>query len=182
MQPNSLDTSKPAKTHYMTVFRVNYLNRMLGKLQELLDSHIQMCDEFDWYEENFLSEDTDDSLGFVFVACQVFISGTVGDVIGKHNFTYKEKEKALKNAPKFKGFRTKIELINAAANYYKHKDESEIAGDTLKIMEGFGLLKEDYPLLSARELLIGEQPICILANFLIGWRNHVFNTLLKNEA
>lgn len=159
----------------MTQFRVGYLNRVLLKLQELLNEHLALCDEYDWYEEHFLDEDTEETLGFVFVACQVFISGTVGDVVGREKFSFKEKEKLLKNAPQFKGFRTKIELINAAANYYKHKDESELSGDTLRIMEGFGLLKADYPLTTALEDLIGENPIAELSEFLIGWRNHLFN-------
>lgn len=178
MHPISLDTTKPTKTHYMTVFRMNYLNRMLGKLQDLLDDHIAMCDQYEWYEENFLAEDSDETLGFAFVACQVFISGTVGDVIGKDKFSFKEKEKVLKNAPLFKGFRTKIELINAVANYYKHKDESEISGETLKIMNGFNLLKEDYPFAVALELIIGNQRITDLADYLFGWRNHVFNSII----
>jgi hypothetical protein len=119
---NSFRYEKAPKNALYDVVPINYLNRVLVKLQELPDSHIEMCDEYDWYEENFLSEDSDETIGFVFVACQVFISGTVGDVIKKDKFTYKEKEKVLKNAPQFNGFRTKIELINAAANYYKHKD------------------------------------------------------------
>jgi hypothetical protein len=173
--PTTLNTATPVATHYMTSFRINYLNRVLAKLQELLDEHLALCDEYDWYEESFLAEDTEETLGFVFVACQVFISGTVSDVIGKGKFTYKEKEKALKNAPQIKGFRTKIELINAAANYYKHKDESELSGDTLKIMEGFDLLKADLPLTTALEDLIGDSLIVALSEILIGWRNHLFN-------
>jgi hypothetical protein len=46
-------------------------------------------------------------------------------------------------------------------------------------MDGFGLLKDEYPLLPAKELLIGEQRVSVIADFLVGWRNHVFNTLLQ---
>lgn len=112
-----------------------------------------------------MAEDTEETLGFVFVACQVFISGTAGDLIGTDKFIYKEKENLLKDAPQFKGFRTKIELINAAANYYKHEDERELSGDTLKIMEGFGLLQADLPLTTALKDMIGNSPIAALSNF-----------------
>lgn len=147
----------------------------------LLDSHQQSCDEFDWYRENFLAEDTDETLGLVFVACQVFIAGTVGDVIGKGNFNLKQKEKVLKNDVQFRGFRTRIELINAIANYYKHKDEGEITGDTLKIMEGYQLLKENYPVLTAYELLAEDWTVSSLASYLFDWRNHIFNSAIAPE-
>ena len=174
--PTVLNTAKPELTHYMTSLRISNLNRMLAKLQELLDEHLALCNEYDWYEENFLAENTEETMGFVFLACQVFISGTVGNVIGRDKFTYKEKEKLLKNAPQFKGFRTKIELINAAANYYKHKDESELSGDTLKIMQGFGLLEKDFPLITTLEELSEDRTVATLSEYLIGWRNHLFNS------
>lgn len=162
MHPLILDSREPDKTHFMTSFRINHLNMFLNKLQELLGDCKDMCKELDWYEENFLLEDWEDTLGFVFITCQIFISSTIGDVLGKNNFTQKDKERILKNAPQFNGFRTKIELINAIANYYKHKEESNLSGDTLKILKGYNLLTKEFPITETLALIVEDNKLTSL--------------------
>lgn len=84
------------------MFRRNYLERVLSKMQELIDSHIEMNNTTEWYDGLFLLEDSEETLGFVFVACQTFIVATIADSSGKGlkpQLSGKEKERAMKNAP-----------------------------------------------------------------------------------
>ena len=110
MYPKSLDSAVPTKTHFMNSFRQNYLERVLQKMDELLASHREMYDESEWYDSTFFFEDAEETLGFVFVACQVFISGTIADCSNRSEMPVptKAKEKAMKNAPQFNGARTRL--------------------------------------------------------------------------
>lgn len=45
--PIVLNTATPKLTHYMTSFRISYLNTVLAKLQELLDEHLAFSDKYD---------------------------------------------------------------------------------------------------------------------------------------
>jgi hypothetical protein len=181
MYPRELNTAKPEKTHFMSLFRKNYLERVLAKLQELMDSHVEMFNNEGWYDGIFLNEDCEETLGFVFVACQTFIVGTIADSSENRtngDLSFKDKERAMKNAPQFKNARTKIELINAVANYYKHKDEGKPLGETKKILEAYNLLSEDFPINEAFSILTENHKIETIADYLCGWSNHLFNTAL----
>lgn len=188
MYPNELIDSKPERTHYMTSFRRNYLNRVLSKLQELMDSHFEMHENNEWYDGLFLNEDCQETLGFVFVACQTFIVGVVADStnINEPELTFKEKDKiksqAMKNAPQFRKARTKVELINALANYYKHRDEGEVMGETKRILESYKLLEEEFLINEAFHMITEDNKIETLANFLFSWSNHMFNTIPENTG
>jgi hypothetical protein len=182
MYPASLNSNKPIKTHYMNSFRENYLNRVLYKLQELLDDHEAMYMNEEWYDGIFLNEDCEETLGFVFVACQVFITGTIADASGKGRNTeidFKDKERLMKDAPRFLNQRSKVELINAVANYYKHKDEGIPKGETKRILDAYDLLSKEFLINEAFTLITGESKLESLSSFLFSWRNHVFNTLLN---
>jgi hypothetical protein len=180
MYPKELDTRKPKLTDWMTLFRKEYLSRVLDKLQELLDSHEEMCQTAGWYDGDFLLEDREETLGFVFVACQVFITGCIADSLGridKPAISPDVKARIMKNAPQFKRQRTKIELINAVANYYKHKDEGETSGSTKKILDGYNLLNKDFPINEALTLITVDDKLETLKEYLLNWRDHLFNTL-----
>ncbi|RZJ76283.1 MAG: hypothetical protein EOO45_02840 [Flavobacterium sp.] len=166
----------------MNSFRENYLERVLQKMDELMDSHKKMYDEAEWYDSTFFFEDAEETLGFVFVACQVFILGTIADCADRSEMPIptKAKEKAMKNAPQFNGARTKIELINSVANYYKHKDEGTPLGETKKILDCYKLLDDEFPISEAFRIITVDEKIDSLAKFLYDWRNHMFNCKIKN--
>lgn len=62
MYPKELNSDIPKRTHWMNLFRNDYLSRVLDKLQELLDSHEAMCQNEGWYDETFLFEDQEETL------------------------------------------------------------------------------------------------------------------------
>lgn len=164
------------------MFRRNYLERVLKKMQELIDSFIEMNESTPWYDGIFLLEDSEETLGFAFVACQTFIAGTIADTSGKEArlIEDKDKKRAMKNAPLFKNQRTKIELINAVANYFKHKDEGPPFGKTKEILDSYHLLDREFPINGAFELLAEDFKIHSLATFLYEWSNHLFNELISS--
>jgi len=180
MYPKELDIRKPELTHWITSFRINYLTRTLDKLQELLADHEEMYQTAGWYDETFLFEDQEETLGFAFVACQVFISGCIADSLGRTDKTaisQDDKARIMKNDLQFKGQRTKIELINAVANYYKHKDEGEPSGSTKKILDAYQLLTKEFPINEAFTLITENEELQTLSEYLLNWRNHLFNSL-----
>lgn len=182
MYPKELNIGKPEKTHYMSMFRQNYLDRVLTKLQELMNTHYEMHENSDWYDGIFLNEDCQETLGFVFVACQTYIVGTIADTtnMNEPGLNYKKKEKikarAMRNAPQFINSRTKIELINAVANYYKHRDEGDPSGHTKDILDEYYLLEEDFPINEAFAIITKDYKIETLSSYLFNWSNHMFNT------
>lgn len=182
MYPKELNTSEPIKTHYMSMFRKNYLNRVLDKLQELIDEHVEMFDNEEWYDGIFLNEDCEETLGMVFVACQTFIVGTIADSLCRDSASElknEDKVKAMKNAPQFKNAGTKIELINAVANYYKHKDEGKPHERTRKILDSYGLLSAEFPINEAFDILTENHKVQTLAEYLYDWGSHLYNERLS---
>lgn len=83
--------------------------------------------------------------------------------------------------PQLKNLRTKIELINAVANYYKHKDEGTPLGQTKEILDAYRLLDEEFPINAAFELLTEDYKIETLAQYLYDWSNHLFNELIYSS-
>lgn len=179
MYPDKLLSTKPVMTHYMSHSRRNYLDRVLLKLQELMNSNFEMSKAHSWYDGLFLNEDCEETLGFVFIACQKFIVGTIGDFSKTEldaRLTNEEKKAAMKNAPLFGDVYTKIELINAVANYFKHIDEGELRKETRRILDAYNLLSEEFPINRAFELLTEDFKIESLSSYVYSWSNHMLNS------
>ena len=101
--------------------RVNdYDMQFLEELLELLDGHIERLSanvpEFIDADSWGVHDSTEYTVGLGFVACQSYLAATYGDL-------KVEKVAALKSGPKHASGRPIVELINHAANFWKHPDE-----------------------------------------------------------
>ena len=119
-------------------------------------------------------------IGFGFVACQTYATA----VVSRSKFKSKKHE-ALVLGPKHRTGQSVIQLINAAANHWKHSPEWSLdtpttqAKQTLKVISSLGVdTNGSYPVANMlHEILAPHQArFENLLPFLMQWRD-----ILKNE-
>lgn len=121
--------------------------------------------------------------GAVLVACQAYAVGTVSDVneISNSNIKkidlYKFQEITIREY-------TFVELINALANFFKHREEwsSWPVNETTKTLRYFGINENtEFPLYVGIRILIGDsEDLRGLCAILENWRFSLLNIRSKN--
>lgn len=118
--------------------------------------------------------------GFGFVACQAYMTATYG-------FLKISKLKALSVGPSHRTGHRVVELVNHAANYWKHHDEwplDKSPGNQNRIKQAFDAVgfpvDVDYPLSGVLTELVAPKPASFapLVQMLAIWRD----ALRKNAA
>jgi hypothetical protein len=159
------------------------INTGLAAIQERLDTE-------EWFDGIHAREHAEPLFGLVFVAAQTYAIGTVSDLNSVRMSRRKPKKEKLYcyacDTVSLKGGVTRIQLINASANYFKHHDEwsrwptrGKGAYDT-KTLGRVGIdEKTEFPCIDAIELLCGSNwDLIALYQILKEWRAHLFGTLL----
>ena len=99
---------------------IQYDLELLKELVQLIDQQIgkicQLCSEVDDPDSLGYFDRAEHVTGLGFVACQTFISSVLGN-LGV------SKRVALAIGPSHSGGNTKAQIINYAANYWKHNNE-----------------------------------------------------------
>ena len=129
--------------------------------------------------------------GLGFVAAQSYALGTVSDLNSIRMSRHKPKKEKLDcyacDTIARKGSVTRIQLINASANYFKHHDEwarwptgSERGAHDTRALGCVGITeKTEFPCIAAVDLLCGTSwELIVLHQILKEWRVHLFSTLL----
>ena len=124
-------------------------------------------------------------LGLGFVAVQTYALGTFCDLnrirecSGKSIVT--KTDCYASDTILVKGKATRIQVINATANYFKHHDEWSQwpTNETTKILASVGIVKNtEFACVEATRLLCGQTlKLIVLHQIVKEWRNHVFSTL-----
>jgi hypothetical protein len=101
--------------------RIETIKNIIEPFQKQLDKVIELCenDNLDWWD-NFYADDTEHLVGTVFIVLQNYINSSISDLfpeLTKLHSKYTSDKKVYKNLKT-----TRIELIIALANYYKHRD------------------------------------------------------------
>ena len=131
------------------------------------------------------SEHAEPLFGLGFVAAQTYALGTVSDLNRIRNSRGKP---ALKNFECYKcdpitliGKVTRIEVICATANYFKHHDEwpGWPANETTKTLSRVGITQTSgFPCSEATELFCGKSWEFVVVHQVVKeWRVHVLNSL-----
>jgi hypothetical protein len=116
--------------------------------------------------------------GFGFVACQTYVTA----VASRSQFKNKKHE-ALALGPKHRTGRTMAQLINAAANHWKHSPEWSLdapttqAKQTLELISGLGVdTNGSYPVVNMLHEMLTPHParFANLIPFLTQWRDALF--------
>jgi len=156
----------------------------LAAIQERLDT-------VEWFDDATYHAETLFGLGFV--AAQSYALGTVSDLntlrMGRHKPKKNKLECYACDSIKVKGAVTRVELINACANYFKHHDEWERgrwptsgrgAHDT-KTLRSVDIIEKTpcTPCIDAVDLLCGTTwKLIVLHQIVQEWRAHLFSKLL----
>ncbi len=162
------------------------INAGLAAIHKRLDTE-------EWFDGIWAREYAEPLLGLGFVAAQTYAVGTVSDLNSIRISRGKSKAENLKNYKCYtqdtfiKGDVTRLQLINAAANYFKHHDEwgarwpmEKPDGYTTETLGKVGITeKTEFPCIDAVELLCGTSwELNVLPKILKEWRVHLFSTLL----
>lgn len=151
----------------------------------LVDASLERLDE-----EAHSSPDPDafgvfDELEYVtglgFVACQTYATS----VASRSQFKNKKRE-ALALGPKHPTGRSMAQLINAAANHWKHSPEWSLdtpttqARQTLEVISSLGVdINSSYPIAKMLYIMLSPQSarVANLIPFLIQWRDALFSEI-----
>jgi hypothetical protein len=152
----------------------------LAEIRERLDT-----EEFDGDDA---CEHAEPLIGLGFVAAQTYALGTVSDLNRVRMSRGKSKKEKIDcyacDTILLDGRVTRIQLINAAANYFKHQDEWETRWPTerhgAKTLGCFGITEEtEFPCKRAVEQLCGTSlELIVLHQIVKEWREYLFRTLL----
>jgi len=160
------------------------INAGLASIQERLDT-------VEWFDGIFAREHAEPLFGLGFVAAQTYALGTVSDLNSIMMSRLKPKLEKLHcyahDTVVLKGGVTRIQLINASANYFKHHDEwarwptgSERGANDTKILGSVGITeKTEFPCINVVDILCGTNwELILLLRILKEWRAHLFSTLI----
>ena len=129
--------------------------------------------------------------GLGFVAAQTYALGTVSDLNAVRMSRRESEKKKLEcyacDTIRPKGGVTRVEIINASANYFKHHDEwprwptvGDHGAPDAKTLDRVGITERtEFPCIAAVDLLCGTSwELIVLHQILKKWRTHLFSALL----
>jgi hypothetical protein len=178
---------------------IREIDRRVGPLHDVIvgiDAGLAAIHERLNSEEGFdgtsAREHVEPLLGLAFVAAQSYALGSVSDLNAVATSRGRGKREKLAcyacdPMPPVKGVVTRMQLINASANYFKHHDEWERwptgrdrgVHDTT-ILGGVGITEmTEFPCIAAIDLLCGTSwETIVLHQTAKEWRAHLFTRLL----
>jgi len=171
-------------------YRIEPLHNVIVGLDAGLAAIHKRLDTEEWFDGIWAREYAEPLFGLGFVAAQTYAIGTVSDLNSVRMSRRKPKKERIDcytcDTVVLKGGVTRIQLINASANYFKHHDEwarwptrGKGAHDT-KTLGSVGITeKTEFPCIDAVDLLCGTSwELIVLYQIMKEWRAHLFSTLL----
>ena len=172
--------------------RIEPLHDVIVGLDAGLAAIRERLDTEEWFDGIWAREYAEPLFGIGFVAAQTYAIGTVSDLISVSMNRGKPKKKKIDefkidcykcDTVVLKEDVTRILLINASANYFKHHDEWGARWptnhDTDRLAKVGITVKTEFPCIDAVELLCGTSwELIMLHQILKEWRAHLFSTLI----
>ncbi|MCF8459342.1 MAG: hypothetical protein K9G46_01330 [Flavobacteriales bacterium] len=167
------------KTHWRRVdYRAESLRVTIGALDECIESLLVKTKTQDWYDGVWLLEESEPIIGLGFVAFQNYVNSSIYD---RHEELVKQYEKYSTGAEKLKNERTKVELIIAIANYFKHRDSlGDLHEPTRQILADFKLnyAKDadvfNSPILKGFDILSEKNELSEIMELIFEWRKSLW--------
>ncbi len=170
-------------------YRSSWLSTIFGGLKAGFDEIDALSKQHEWFDGLWQCEYAEPIVGVAFVAAQAYIVGVVAD-LGKseglkgkelQDYVSDKKIELYQDDPSaMSSGKSRIILINATANYYKHQDEWsgwDPSNWIVKHFEAVGIYENsDFPCLKVTELLFDDQDCTKLDTILTivtEWREHV---------
>jgi hypothetical protein len=176
---------------------VNEIDRRIGPLQDVMagvEAGLQRIhgrlEEESWYDGLHALDDSEPLLGVAFVAAQIYIEGTVGDIWRLRNNDTpigdrQSKRLLAKWLPRGKvvvpGI-ARVQLIYAVANYYKHHESAYCPRPhVLRTLRVAGIAANaTHPCSRAANILCGEgMRLRALCEIVREWRRHAMSMAKK---
>lgn len=179
------------KTHYREVdYRVDWMRDLFSSLNHGFSIIQDKLNQIDYFDGIFAQEQVESIFGIAFVSAQTYITGTISDMAEIGGDNAPSKYQMLSIGSPMLGKISKIQLINAIANYYKHHEEWsgwKVEGQskrTVETLNSCGISENTpYPCHEAAQLIWPTEVLCELnemLEILVGWRKsllqHVKNT------
>ena len=177
--------------------RIENIKNIIDPFQKQLNNVTKLCekDGFDWWD-NIYADDTEHLAGTVFIILQNYINSSISDLypeLTKLHSKYASDKKVNANSKT-----TRIELIIALANYYKHRDlpiklhkyttspliDLKIEYKHVYDMENnkyFHKMGADSPVFNGLGILSAEWEFKDLIAIVSEWRENLWNIELKNN-
>jgi hypothetical protein len=143
-----------------------------------------------WFDGLWACEYSEPLVGVAFVAAQSYLVGTVSDVNSVRTRSARGLPEQPRRLDKNECYAcdlasittgvTRVQLINAAANYYKHcEDEDGLRPDTKRTLSSVGIDEHtEFPCIEIARLLLGsELSLDGIPAILGDWRTHVLTQL-----
>jgi hypothetical protein len=170
-----------------TDWNIDPLREVMIGVEHGLRQVVNRTKRVEWFDGNFMLDHAEWLLGVAFVAAQTYIESAIGDV-WRHLHGERHAEGAA-----WTDFRknclacdvqlkpagvTRMELINAVANYYKHHEGAKaLRPETVVTLSECGLNPDDvyaYPCAHAAWLLCGsEWHLQSLCGLMKAWRSRI---------
>jgi hypothetical protein len=175
-------------------FRYSWLATTLEGLANSFGEIHRLSEEHDWFDGLHQLEYAEPIVGVAFVATQAYLIGVVADVgrgrgkSGKElqHFVNEEKTGFYSDDPHpINSNQSRVLIINAAANYYKHHDEwgAWSTNKTARQLQEAGIQEDtEFPCLVAAEMLFGNTNFGRLSTLLViasEWRSYVMNKYVR---
>jgi hypothetical protein len=166
-------------------WRIDPLYDVIVGIEAGLKTVEQRLEDEEGFDGITANEHAESLLGLGFVAAQTYAVGSFGDLnrirksSGKPPLTKSDCYAA--DPITVKGGATRIEFINATANYFKHHGEwpQWPTNETTRILAGVGITKDtEFPCVIATQLLSGNTwELIVLHQIVKEWRANVLSTL-----
>ena len=172
------------KTHYREIdCRAEWMEDLFNSLNHGFSIIQNKLRQADYFDGTFAQEQAETVFGIAFVSAQTYITGTISDMLEiGGDITLSKKEMLAYGSP-YVGELSKIELINAIANYYKHHEEWpnwNLEGQkkrTIIALNNCGITENtDYPCHTAAQLIWPSEVLCELNEMLfvlVAWRKNL---------
>ena len=167
------------KTHWRKVdFRKSSLIKTIEGLENSISTLKNLNSENEWYDSLFLLEDIEPIIGMAFITCQNYINSSIFDLDENLSRKLELYKKGQFLAPYG---RTRIELIIAVSNYFKHRDDDKrMHKGTSIVLESFNFEYEDFdsiedsPIFKAIELFDKNWRLNSLIDIVNDWRKDIW--------
>lgn len=189
---NKIDVYNKLMTHYLRHdTRIETIKNIIAPFQTQFDNVKELCrkDDFDYWDQIY-ADDTEHLVGTVFIVLQNYINSSISDLypeLPKLHSKYSSDKKINESTNV-----TRIELIIALANYYKHRDlPTEIHKYTTNPLENlhieykhfYGLTNNEYfhkmgsesPIFEGLSILSENWVFKDLIEIVTEWRENLWN-------
>jgi hypothetical protein len=168
------------KEHYLRIdMRIGVIKDIISPFQVQLDRIHEICkkDNYDYWDSIY-ADDIEHFVGTVFIVLQNYINSSITDLfpdLSKLHTKYSI-DKKINNSQT-----TRIELIIAVANYYKHRDlPTQLHPNTVKPLEDLNIeYKEVYDIQDERCFHISGSCSPVFTGFSILSEFWSFNDLIE---